>query len=273
MTEYPKISVITPSFNQGQFIEETILSVINQTYPNIEYIVIDGKSNDNSVEIIEKYSNRLNYWISEKDNGQTDAINKGFAIATGEILCWINSDDVLMPWALEYVADYFIKHPKYKILNGYTLRIDKNSNLMFNHFVPRPMKWFAKHGVYYINQPSMFFKKELINNLGSINEKYHARMDQEFVMRVLNNNLQFGKINKILAAIRIHDDTKTSQNGNIWETDLNLLQKEYGTVFKIKPDLSGKLIYGLYKLANLDYLRQFLFKSKWKGKSIEEFIK
>jgi glycosyltransferase involved in cell wall biosynthesis len=273
MTKHPKVSVITPSYNQGQFIEETILSVFNQTYPNIEYIIIDGKSNDNSVEIIKKYSENLTYWISEKDNGQTDAINKGFAIATGEIVCWINSDDILLPGALQEVVNYFTAFPECKILNGYTLRIDKISNIMFNHFVPKPMKWFAKHGVYYINQPSMFFKKELINKLGFINEKYHARMDQEFVMRVLKNNIQFGKVNKILAAIRIHEDTKTAQNGAIWDVDLDRLQDEYGSVFKVRPDLSGTIIYGLYKLVNLDYLKQFFFKRKWRGKSVEYFTR
>lgn len=273
MTGYPKVSVITPSYNQGQFIEETILSVLNQTYPNIEYIIIDGDSNDNSVEIIKKYSEDLTYWVSEKDSGQTDAINKGFTIASGEIVCWINSDDILMPGALQEVVNYFTTFPECKILNGYTLRIDKNSNVMYNHFVPKPMRWFAKHGVYYINQPSMFFKKELINKLGFINEKYHARMDQEFVMRVLKNKIQFGKINKILAAIRIHDDTKTAQNGAIWEVDLVRLQEEYGSVFKIRPDFFGTIIYGLYKLISLDYLKQFFFKKRWQGKSVEYFTK
>jgi glycosyltransferase involved in cell wall biosynthesis len=273
MKEYPRISVITPSYNQCQFIEETILSVVNQNYSNLEYIIIDGGSTDCSVEIIKKHSDKLTFWVSEKDNGQTDAINKGLALATGEIICWINSDDILLPDSLNEVANYFEKHKEYKILNGYTLRIDKKSNILFNHFVPKPLKWFATHGVYYINQPSMFFKKELIESLGFLNANYHARMDQEFVMRVLSKNYKFGKINKILAAIRIHEDTKTALNGDIWTEDIVRLDEHYGSTFKISPDFFGKVVYGILKLVSLDYLKQFLFTMKWQGKSVELFWK
>ncbi|MFZ4612746.1 MAG: glycosyltransferase family 2 protein, partial [Bacteroidia bacterium] len=101
----PKISIITPSYNQGQYIEETILSVINQDYPNIEYIVMDGGSNDQTVEIIKKYESKITYWVSEKDKGQADAINKGFARATGDILCWLNSDDYFFDGTLKFVAE------------------------------------------------------------------------------------------------------------------------------------------------------------------------
>src|ERR1700733_11361468 len=154
-----KISVITPSYNQGQFIEETILSVLNQDYDNTEYIVIDGGSTDNTVEIIKKHENKLAYWVSEKDNGQSHAINKGFKLATGDIICWINSDDILIQGALKRVSQYFSDNPDKLIVNGYTMRIDSTSNILFTHFVMEPRYWFAKHGVYYINQPSMFFKR------------------------------------------------------------------------------------------------------------------
>ena len=94
---YPKISVITPSYNQGIYIEETIQSVLNQNYPNLEYIIIDGGSNDSTVEVIKKYESKIDFWVSEKDKGQADAINRGFAKATGDILCWLNSDDYFFP--------------------------------------------------------------------------------------------------------------------------------------------------------------------------------
>ena len=105
--KYPKISIVTPSYNQGNFLEETILSVINEEYPNLEYVIIDGGSTDNSKEIIKKYENKLTYWVSEKDNGQTEAINKGFKLVTGDIFNWLNSDDFLEEGALFKIGEQF----------------------------------------------------------------------------------------------------------------------------------------------------------------------
>ena len=110
-SDWPKISIITPSYNQGIFIEETILSVLDQNYPNLEYIIMDGGSTDNTVDIIKKYEDRITYWISEKDNGQSDAINKGFHKSTGDILHWLNSDDVLVPRALNMLVEYLSNNP------------------------------------------------------------------------------------------------------------------------------------------------------------------
>ena len=113
---YPKISIITPSYNQGQYLEETILSVINQNYPNLEYIIIDGGSTDNSVEIIKKYEKNISYWVSEKDHGQSNAINKGLAIATGDIVAWLNSDDQYCEKSLDIISNTFKQHPEINIV-------------------------------------------------------------------------------------------------------------------------------------------------------------
>src|SRR5215204_5758135 len=110
--DLPKISIVTPSYNQAEFIEETILSVINQNYPNLEYIVIDGGSTDGSVEIIKKYEQYFSYWVSEPDKGHADALNKGFAKATGEVMAWINSDDKYFPWTFATVAEVYSQFPE-----------------------------------------------------------------------------------------------------------------------------------------------------------------
>ncbi len=266
----PKISIITPSFNQGQFLEETLLSVINQKYPNIEYIVIDGGSKDNSVDIIKKYEKHLSYWVTEKDNGQSEAINKGFKKATGDIVCWINSDDILMPGALKKVATYFEKHSGVDLVNGYTLVMDEESNILFNYFILKPKKWYAKHGVYYISQPSMFWKRNVFDTIGFLKEDFHASMDKEFLIRVFKNNLKIGHLGKILAAFRVHGTSKTSINGEIWSRDASELINLYGLEYGQNPEIFYKLIYGIEKLIKGLYFKSILFRLRWRGKNIKK---
>ena len=127
----PLVSVVTPSYNQGQFIEETILSVLKQDYPRIEYMVIDGGSNDGSVDIIKKYENSLAYWVSEVDNGQSHAINKGWSKCNGEIIAWINSDDTyVIPNAISEVVKGFQQNPEWAMLYGDSWYIDEHSNII-----------------------------------------------------------------------------------------------------------------------------------------------
>src|SRR5437763_884238 len=118
---FPKITVITPSYNQGKFLEETIVSVISQGYPNLEYMLIDGGSTDNSIDIIKKYRTYFSYWISEKDSGQSEAINKGLKKATGEIISWLNSDDLYTAGCLQHVAEHFAKHREAALVHGKTI--------------------------------------------------------------------------------------------------------------------------------------------------------
>jgi glycosyltransferase involved in cell wall biosynthesis len=129
-SSYPKISIVTPSYNQAQFLERTILSVLNQNYPNLEYIIVDGGSTDGSVEIIKKYEKYLAYWISKKDNGQADAINKGFQKSSGEILAWLNADDLYLPGTLLKVKKIFQKYRENNFIYGHSLLIDKEDNIM-----------------------------------------------------------------------------------------------------------------------------------------------
>ena len=134
---YPKISVITPSYNQGNFIEETIRSVILQNYPNLELIIIDGGSTDNTIEILNKYDLWISYWVSEKDNGQSNAINKGLKIATGQLIGWQNSDDIYFPNAFYEIVKAFNKDRKSSIYFGHQAKINYKSNIThINYFVP-----------------------------------------------------------------------------------------------------------------------------------------
>ncbi|MBZ0305900.1 MAG: glycosyltransferase, partial [Anaerolineae bacterium] len=130
MTLYPRITVVTPSYNQGQYLEATIRSVLSQNYPNLEYIVIDGGSTDTSTAIIQKYADQLAYWVSEKDRGQTHAINKGFQRGTGEVMGWLNSDDILLPGTLHAVGRAFAQDSSLKVVSGFRHFIDADGQFM-----------------------------------------------------------------------------------------------------------------------------------------------
>ena len=202
----PKISIITPSFNQGQFLEETILSVINQNYPNLEYIIIDGGSTDNSVEIIKKYEKHLSYWISEKDSGQSDAINKGLKRAKGDVVAWLNSDDLYCKNTLHEIASLFLDYPKIGIIYGDVLnfRADGSELRIINHF--ELFDFFSRIS---LHQPSIFWRRSLLEETGLLDEKLHYCMDYELWMKLFLNFSSI-KIDKIFSRFREHSNSKTS---------------------------------------------------------------
>lgn len=273
MTKIPKISIITPSFNQDKYIEETILSVINQDYANIEYIIIDGASTDKSVEIIKKYEKSIYFWVSEKDSGQSEAINKGFTRATGDIISWLNSDDILLPGALTKVADYFNNHKEVDIITGHLVLINQFSNIYSSYFTIAQKKSYAANGVYYTSQPSTFWRAEVLKKTGLLNEEFHFQMDKEFLIRVLINGFKFGHINKMLAGFRMHQTSKSSEvkTSNIRKRDIQAIFDLYGAGFgALNPNILFKLKYGLEKLFRGIYFRKFFFDQAWIGKNVSK---
>ena len=205
---YPKISIITPSFNQGQFLEQTILSVLDQNYPNLEYIIIDGGSCDESVEIIKKYEEKLAFWISEKDSGQSEAINKGFRKATGEIIAWINSDDFYCENAFHKVAEHFIKNPNSFWVAGKTIFVDKNGYFL-SRKKPVYSKFILRYGTSSIYQPSIFLRSCILKDIGYLNEEFHAIMDQEWYVRI-SEHYTCNFIDSDIANFRWHENSKSS---------------------------------------------------------------
>ncbi|WP_461450160.1 glycosyltransferase family 2 protein [Mucilaginibacter sp.] len=208
----PKISIITPSYNQGQFIEETILSVINQNYPNLEYIIIDGGSTDNSVDIIKKYEKHLSYWISEKDSGQTDAINKGFKLATGEIIAWINSDDLYVNNAFYNIAEFFNENLSARVVVGNGLFMNADGTVYLRKH-PNISKWLEKHCMMSIFQPSTFLKRSVLTDIGYLDEAYVMMMDAEWYCRI-NRIFPFYVIDKDISIFRWHQASKSSSQKN-----------------------------------------------------------
>lgn len=208
--KFPRISIITPSYNQGSYLERTILSVLNQNYPNLEYIVIDGGSNDQSVAIIKKYERFLSYWISEKDSGQSDALNKGFSRATGEIIGWQNSDDVYLPGAFNKAVEAFRKFPGADVLFSNRLDIDASDNIIAEtRFVPFSQITYWYDGMSLSNQ-SAFWKRTIFAQTGLLDCRFQLAMDYEFFLRVSLNNNKFKHVRDYFGAIRRHELTKTS---------------------------------------------------------------
>jgi glycosyltransferase involved in cell wall biosynthesis len=210
---YPKISIVTPSFNQGHFIEETILSILNQNYPNLEYVIIDGGSTDNTVEIINKYEKHLKYWVSEKDSGQANAINKGLKYCTGEIFNWLNSDDYVEAHSLYKIANAF-EDEKVQMVAGKvrnfttsTEELIQNQNLSADGL----MCW--KPNVRFV-QPGVWMKRELIQKCGGIDENFHFAFDWDLYIRYLYNFPNVKEISELLVHFRLHEQSKTQSLGD-----------------------------------------------------------
>ena len=187
----PRISVITPSFNQGQFLEQTICSVLDQGYPNLESIVIDGGSTDNSVDIIRKYERHLTYWVSEKDRGQCDAINKGLRCATGEVWAYLNSDDCYLPGTFDAVATALAEGPGVQWVTGHARYVDENGKPL-ETLIPTPFSSVRETLVRWEGPPravaiqvSNFMRRGILERFGLFDETLHYSMDFEFGLRLL----------------------------------------------------------------------------------------
>lgn len=206
----PRITLITPSFNQGKYIEETIESVIAQRYADLEYIVIDGGSNDATVEILKKYSDKISFWVSEKDNGQAHAINKGLERATGDVVCWLNSDDLLEEGSLHTVGETFANDPELLAVFGRIKMFNQDGAFRRSgSILSATLEETLGYGR--VSQPAMFFKTSAYREIGKLNDKLHYLMDMEWYLRFL---FQYGQskiteIDKVFALFRVHDESKT----------------------------------------------------------------
>ena len=215
---WPKISVVTPSFNQGAFLEETIRSVLLQDYPNLEYIVIDGSSTDQSLDIIHKYENRLHWWISEKDNGHAHALNKGFARATGDVLCWINSDDLLMPGALRTVGELFARFPEVEWLTTTRPAVCDGDTKIEVGRCSGYSRRFLRRGGYlgeaysnssWIQQESTFWRRSLWLKTGArLDEKIRLAVDFELWTRFARH-AALHMVDHELGCWRYHDTQRS----------------------------------------------------------------
>jgi glycosyltransferase involved in cell wall biosynthesis len=231
---FPKITVVTPNYNQGLFLEQTILSVLNQNYPNLEYIIMDAGSTDGSVDIIKKYQDRLSYWESKKDNGMYDALNQGFSHSTGEIMCWINSDDVLWEGSLSHVAKLFSNNIKLQWLQGIPSVIDEGGVVIQQrpHVFSKFFFYLKKHedSFSFIQQESTFWSRRLWEKAGGkLDLNYSLAADFDLWMRFFNFETLYCT-SRQLAAFR--------KRANQQSSNIDLYRKEVNdSISKNKPFL------------------------------------
>jgi len=224
----PKITVVTPSFNQGKFIERTIRSVLLQQYPSVEYIVIDGGSTDNTVDVLRKYENDLAFWVSEPDQGQSHAINKGLAKATGQVLCWLNSDDFYLPGTLMTVGKMLADGTGCYAIAGHCLKVYEDGTppvfLEGRFDNRRRMLEFWKG--YQMHQPTIFWRREVFEKVGWLNEELHLIMDFDYWARIAEH-FDFIPVNQVLACCCYHAEAKTGDNYRAYYQDLRKYRYHY----------------------------------------------
>jgi len=238
---YNKISIVIPSFNQGSYIEETLKSIFDQKYPKLEVIVIDGLSTDNTINILKKYEKKINYWVSEKDRGQSHAINKGFKKASGDIIAWINSDDIYFPNSFNTINNFFQKKPEADIVYGNGVWIDENSKIIkCRRNLPFHYKtWF--YGMADPFQPEVFYRRRVLDAAGFVDESYHMMMDREWWIRMASKGMMFKHLDAELAALRKYNDTKSAKYNNRNNTERWTLHSTYWKGFKFKNHTLHKL--------------------------------
>ena len=260
---FPSISIVTPSYNQGEFIERTLRSILDQGYPNLEYIVQDGDSKDGTLDLLRSYQPQLTFVDSQQDNGQAHAINMGFQRAKGEIMAFLNSDDILLPGALKYVADYFTSHPEIDVVYSHRVIINEKDQEIGRWILP-PHDNDVILWADYIPQETLFWRRSMWEKVGGqLDESYRFALDWDLIMRFRMAGARFKRLPRFLAAFRSQAGQKTSlQMNSVGMSEMNRLRKQaHGrdvsseeVIRNVTPYLKRSNIYHkLYRLGILRY--------------------
>jgi glycosyltransferase involved in cell wall biosynthesis len=221
----PRISIVTPSFRQGEFIERTVYSVLSQGYPELEYHVQDGGSDDGTVDVLRRYEDTLAGWVSESDRGQGDALNRAFARTRGEIMAYLNADDLLLPGSLAYVASYFRAHPKVDAVYGHRVLIDERDHKVGVWVVP-PHDDDVLGVADYVPQESLFWRRRAWDRAGGrMDDTFHYALDWDLLLRLRDSGARIQRLPRFLGAFRIHDRQKTQAGGRARDAEADELRR------------------------------------------------
>lgn len=255
MTDLPLVSIVTPSFNQGAFLEETILSVLRQDYPNIEYIIIDGGSSDESADIISSYSSELAYWVSEKDEGQTHAILKGFSQAKGKYLGWLCSDDVLEPSMVSISVDFHSRGSNLACTFGDRIRIDAKGNIFSLDRYSDFRRWNLRCGLT-LPQETTLFSREAFDAVGGLDQSLHMAMDFDLWCK-FSKRFLIKHIPAVLGRFRSHEKNKSTQftreaqsGGEYFAEYTQIIKRHFGRKFNATENSVAKKLRSLSALFN-----------------------
>jgi glycosyltransferase involved in cell wall biosynthesis len=265
----PRISIVTPSYNQGRFLGETLQSVLAQRQEIYEYFVLDGGSTDGSQEVIQRHEKELDFWTSERDGGQAAAIERGFRMATGDVLYWINSDDVLMPGAIASVKRAFMDPLRPEVVTGCDLLIDADSRIVRVRRPPRQTLAWARWGAIHVSQPTCFMRRTVYDSVGGLNLSLGCVLDTELWYRLLAIAPRWGYVDSCLAAFRVHD----AQKGRSW---LEQYAREHRWLEEHHPDFCarnlkhrvGVVAYRAKELLRGRYLRDAISTRSLRGKRV-----
>jgi glycosyltransferase involved in cell wall biosynthesis len=229
----PLVSIVTPSFNQARFLESTIQSVLSQSYPRLEYIIVDGGSTDGSPDIIKKYSDKLAWWVSEKDKGQTEALNKGFAHAKGDILAWLNSDDTYLPGAVVTAVNYFQEYPQLGLVYGDANFINEAGQVIGKFPAAQTNLHLLRQGYVHIPQQASFFRGDLWHTVGPLDPSFYFAMDYDLWVRITARS-QVKYVPQTWANFRLHTAGKTiSADDRCWPEMLRVHYRDGGSFISV----------------------------------------
>jgi glycosyltransferase involved in cell wall biosynthesis len=233
MTDLPLVSIVTPSFNQARFLEATLLSVLEQDYPNLEYLVVDGASTDGSLDIIHRFADRLTWWVSEKDSGQSEAVNKGLRRARGEYLGWLNSDDIYLPGTVSAAVASFRSNPSAALVYGDALAIDADGRSL-NLMRARQYSLVELMAFNIICQPAAFMRRSVVEKVNFLNPAYHLLMDN-LLWISMARIAPLAYVPQTWAAARYHDQAKNRTRGAAYGLEAKLLIDD----LKTQPEFTG----------------------------------